>query len=70
MANKEKSESPYDYNLPIESDGGLREWSRYDDDWSLNHNGHKQIERADFAVVIRMNDILTKEYKKRGGTYE
>ena len=49
-----KVENPFDYNLPITRDYSLVEWG--DTSWSIDD--YKSVEKADFAIVLMVDDII------------
>lgn len=51
---KEESENPLDYNLPTNSRFNYGSWRDYD--WSINNSD--VIDKADFAVVLIIDDLL------------
>jgi len=51
---KENSENPLDYNLPSNSRFTYGSWSDYD--WSISSS--EDIDKADFAVVLTIDDLL------------
>jgi len=50
----EKSENPFDFNLPINRDFNLTEWGN--SSWSIDD--YKSVEKADFAIVLMLDDII------------
>ena len=50
----EKSENPFDFNLPVNRDFNLTEWG--DSSWSIDN--YKSVEKADFAIVLMLDDII------------
>jgi hypothetical protein len=50
----EEKESPYDFNLPLNSSYNLREWG--DTGWSISD--HTSVEKSDFCIVLMLDDIL------------
>jgi hypothetical protein len=57
--DKEKVENPLNYNLPLNSSFKVCNW--YNTDWSID--GKDDLEKADFSVVIILDDILKSEFK-------
>lgn len=49
-----KNSSPFDFNLPVSRYYNLAEWG--DTSWSVDE--YKSVERADFAIVLMINDIM------------
>ena len=49
-----KVENPFDYNLPVNRHYSLTEWG--DTTWSID--GYKSVEKADFAIVLMVDDII------------
>ena len=50
----EKSENPFDFNLPVNRDFNLTEWGN--SSWSIDN--YKSVEKADFAIVLMLDDII------------
>lgn len=63
--NQETSveENHYLYNLPINSYGTLMDWSRYRGENTSIYNW-KDIEDADFCIIIYLDNMLKSEFKK------
>ena len=53
------AENPLNYNLPLNSRFDVRSW--HDTDWSID--SYDELEKADFSVVIILDDILKSEFK-------
>ena len=51
---EEEKESPLDFNLPLNSSYGLREWG--DTSWSIDD--YTLVEKSDFSIVLMLDDIL------------
>ena len=49
-----KVENPFNFNLPITRDYSLTEWG--DTTWSID--GYKSVEKADFSIVLMVDDII------------
>jgi len=49
-----ESENPFDFNLPINRDFNLTEWGN--SSWSIDN--YKSVEKADFAIVLMLDDII------------
>jgi len=64
--NQENAEqNHYLYNLPIDSHGTLMDWSRYKgDNISIYNKNWKDIEDADFCIIIYLDNMLKSEFKK------
>lgn len=61
----EEKENHYLYNLPIDSHGTLMDWSRYKgDNISIYNKNWKDIEDADFCIIIYLDNMLKSEFKK------
>lgn len=50
----EEKESPYDFNLPLNSSYNLREWG--DTSWSISD--YKFVEKSDFSIILMFDDVL------------
>ncbi len=50
----EEKESPYDFNLPLNSSYNLREWG--DTGWSIS--AYKFVEKSDFSIVLMFDNVL------------
>ena len=50
----EEKESPYDFNLPLNSSYNLREWG--DTGWSISD--HNSVEKSDFSIILMLDDVL------------
>ena len=50
----EKSENPFDFNLPVNRGYNLTEWGN--SSWSIDN--YKSVEKADFAIVLMLDDII------------
>ena len=50
----EKSENPFDFNLPVNRGYNLTEWGH--SSWSIDN--YKSVEKADFAIVLMLDDII------------
>ena len=48
-----ETKSPFDFNLPLTRDYSLTEWG--DTTWSIDD--YKSVEKADFAIVLMVDDI-------------
>ena len=48
-----ETKSPFDFNLPLTKYYSLAEWG--DTTWSID--GYKSVEKADFAIVLMVDDI-------------
>ena len=57
-----KVENPFDYNLPVNRHYSLTEWG--DTSWSID--GYKSVEKADFAIVLMVDDIIKSVETKVG----
>lgn len=57
-----KVENPFDYNLPVNRHYSLTEWG--DTTWSID--GYKSVEKADFAIVLMVDDIIKSVETKVG----
>jgi hypothetical protein len=71
--NKEVNDSPFVFNLPLSRGGGLRRWSRDSyNHLSLSEKNWKDVEEADFAVVLYVDKMLqnaiSNNFKKRSET--
>ena len=51
---EEEKESPLDFNLPLNSSYGLREWG--DTSWSIDD--YTLVEKSDFSIILMLDDIL------------
>ena len=51
---EEEKESPLDFNLPLNSSYGLREWG--DTTWSIDD--YTLVEKSDFSIILMLDDIL------------
>lgn len=49
-----KVKSPFDFNLPVNRHYRLVEWG--DTTWSID--GYKPVEKADFAIVLMVDDVI------------
>jgi hypothetical protein len=49
-----KVENPFNFNLPITRDYSLTEWG--DTTWSIDD--YKSVEKADFSIVLMVDDII------------
>ena len=49
-----ESENPFDFNLPVNRDFNLTEWGN--SSWSIDN--YKSVEKADFAIVLMLDDII------------
>ena len=49
-----KVKSPFDFNLPVNRHYRLVEWG--DTTWSID--GYKPVEKADFAIVLMIDDVI------------
>jgi hypothetical protein len=66
---EESIESPFVFNLPLGNYGKLKNWSNYKDEHtSLYNKNWKDIEQADFSVVLYLDDMLSSNFKKRSET--
>ena len=57
-----KVENPFNYNLPVNRHYSLTEWG--DTSWSID--GYKSVEKADFAIVLMVDDIIKSVETKVG----
>jgi len=63
---EEVTDSPFIFNLPLSNYGKLINWSRYKDEHSSLYNKNwKDVEDADFAIVIYLDKILNSDFTKR-----
>jgi len=51
---KEEAESPFDFNLPLNSYYDIKEWG--ESSWSIDD--YKIVETSDFSIVLMIDDIL------------
>jgi len=51
---EEEKQSPFDFNLPLNSDYNLRQWG--DASWSIDD--YKMIEKSDFSIILMIDDII------------
>jgi hypothetical protein len=66
---EEKIDSPFIFNLPLSGRGRLTNWSKYKDEHtSLYNKNWKDIENADFSVVIYLDKMLDAGFKKSSET--
>lgn len=64
-SNSETEVNHFLYNLPLNRNGGLKDWSRYKDENTSTYNKNwKDVEDADFCVIIYIDNLLKSEFKK------
>ena len=58
-------ENKFLFNLPLNNRGKLTKWSRYKDEHeSISGKNWKDVEDADFCVIIYIDNLLKSEFKK------
>lgn len=58
-SDESKEENPLNYNLPVSSNLNLNRW--YNDDYSIYNPDI--IDKADFAIILMVDNILSSDYK-------